>query len=121
MKKKKAPYEGKMYLKKDDEVIVLSGKDKGKRGTVKQTMPEEGKVVGEGVNIVTRHQKPRSTTGRAMVKQQLGEIQMPMGVPVGKVMLVCPKCNKETRISKAVTPAGERVRQCRKCGNLLDG
>ncbi len=79
MKKKKPVFEGKMNLKKGDEVIVLAGKDKGKRGKIIQTVPEEGKVIVDGVNVVTRHQKPRSASSRAMVKQQLGEMQMPTG------------------------------------------
>ncbi len=96
-RKKKPTFEGKMRLRKGDEVIVLAGKDKGKRGKVIQTLPGEGRVIVDGVNVVTRHQKPRSATSRAMVKQQLGEVQMPMGVSVAKVMLICPNCNKETR------------------------
>jgi large subunit ribosomal protein L24 len=121
MKKKKPVYEGKMNLKKGDEVIVLAGKDKGKRGKIIQTVPEQGKVIVEGINVVTRHQKPRSAGSRAMVKQQLGEMQMPLGVTVGKVMLMCPKCNKETRMSRVVGAEGKMVRRCRKCGELVDG
>lgn len=120
MKKKKPVFEGKMNLKKGDEVIVLAGKDKGKRGKIISTIPEEGKVVVEGVNVVTRHQKPRSANTRAMVKQQLGEMQMPLGVGVAKVMLVCPKCNKETRMGRGEASNGKMVRKCHKCGQLLD-
>jgi large subunit ribosomal protein L24 len=121
MKAKKPKFEGKLRLKKGDEVIVLAGKDKGKRGKIIQTMPKEGKVIVDGVNVVTRHRKPRSLSGRAMVRQQLGEMQVPLGVPVSKVMLVCPKCNKETRISRVQSAEGEWVRKCRKCGELVDG
>jgi len=120
MKKKKPVYEGKMNLKKGDEVIVLAGKDKGKRGKVIRTIPEEGRVIVDGVNVVTRHQKPRSSSNRAVVKGQLGEMQMPMGVTVAKVMLVCPKCNKETRMARALATDGKMARSCRKCGQLLD-
>jgi len=121
MKKKKPVYEAKLNLKKKDEVLVLAGKDKGKRGEIKQTIPEEGKVIVEGINVVTRHQKPRSQSSRAMVKQQLGEVQMPMGIAVSKVMLICPKCHKETRPAKVTTESGEHVRKCRKCDQLIDG
>jgi large subunit ribosomal protein L24 len=120
MKKKKPAYEGKMRLKKGDEIIVLSGKDKGSRGTIRQTIPTEGKVVVDGVNIATRHRKPRGTTGRAMVKQQLGEMQIPMGILVGKVMLICPKCNKEARVGSVRGEDGTITRKCRKCGQLID-
>ena len=121
MKTKKPVFEGKMRLKKGDEVIVLSGKDKGKRGKIIQTVPEQGKVIIDGVNIVTRHQKPRGQTSRAMVKQQLGEMQIPLGLPLAKVMLVCPKCNKETRLGRVKTASGDIARKCMKCGEPLDG
>ena len=91
MKKKKPVFEGKLRLKKGDEVIVLAGKDKGKRSKVIQTDPEAGKVIVDGVNVVTRHQKPRGMSSRAMVKGQLGEMQIPMGISVAKVMLGMPE------------------------------
>lgn len=109
-----------MNLKKGDEVIVLSGKDKAKRGKIIQTVPEEGKVIVEGINVVTRHQKPRSASSRAMVKQQLGEMQKPMGISVAKVMLICPKCHKETRMARSAAGDGAMVRSCRKCGEYVD-
>jgi large subunit ribosomal protein L24 len=121
MKKKKPVYEGKMNLRKGDEVIVLNGKDRGKRGKIIQTLPEQGKVIVDGVNVVTRHQKPRSAGSRAMVKQQLGEMQMPMGIGVAKVMLVCPNCNKETRMARVAAADGKLARSCRKCGQVVDG
>lgn len=120
MKKKKPVYEGKMNLKKGDEVIVLSGKDKDKRGKIIRTIPEEGRVIVDGINVVTRHQKPRSAGSRAMVKQQLGEMQMPLGVSVSKVMLVCPKCSKETRPARSAGSDGTMARSCRKCGEFVD-
>jgi large subunit ribosomal protein L24 len=120
MKRKKPKFEGKLNLKKGDEVIVLAGKDKGKRGKVIQTIPEQGRIIVDGVNVVTRHQRPRSAGTRAMVKQQLGEMQMPMGIPLVKVMLVCPKCSKETRMSRVLTTDGDFARRCRKCGELVD-
>ena len=120
MRKKKTVFEGKMNLKKGDEVIVLAGKDKDKRGKIIRTIPEEGKVIVDGINVVTRHQKPRSANSRAMVKQQLGEMQKPMGVSVAKVMLICPKCYKETRAARSAGNDGVMVRSCRKCGEFVD-
>lgn len=120
MKIGKPKFEAKLRLRKGDEVVVLTGKDKGKRGKIIRTLPDEGKVIVDGVNVVTRHQKPRSTTGRAVVKQQLGEMQVPLGVSIAKVMLVCPKCNKETRVGRLRTQEGDLARSCRKCGELLD-
>lgn len=121
MKVGKPKFEGTLRLKKGDEVVMISGRDKGKRGKIIQTVPEDGKVIIDGVNLVTRHQKPRSSTGRAVVKQQLGEMQVPLGVPSAKVMLICPKCNKETRIARVRTQDGDMARSCRKCDELIDG
>jgi large subunit ribosomal protein L24 len=120
VKKRKPVFEGKLRLRKGDEVIVLSGKDKGKRGKIIQTIPEDGKVIVDGVNVVTRHRRPRSSSSRAMIRQQLGEMQVPLGLPVSKVMLVCPKCNKETRMSRTRSPEGGWERTCRKCGEFID-
>ena len=120
MKKKKPVFEGKIKLKKGDEVMVLTGKDKGKQGKILQALPDEGKVIVEGVNIVTRHQKPRSTGSRAMVKGQLGEMKMPMGLSINKVMLICQKCHKETRIARGVGADGKMTRKCQKCGEMID-
>lgn len=116
--KKEPKFEGKMRLKKGDEVLVLSGKSKGKRGKVLETQPERGMVVVEGINVVTKHQKPRSANSRAMVKQQLGEIQTPAPIPVSKVMLMCPSCNKETRLARESSAEGW-VRKCRKCNAVI--
>ncbi|MCL5102696.1 MAG: 50S ribosomal protein L24 [Armatimonadetes bacterium] len=121
MKPKKPVFEGKIRLKKGDEIVVLAGKDKGKHGKIIRTVPEEGKVIVDGVNMATRHRKPRSTGSRAMVKQQLGEMQVPMGMDISKVMLICPKCNKEARLGNATTTDGDKARKCRKCGELVDG
>lgn len=116
----KPVYEAKMRLKKGDEVLILSGKDKGKKGKVLETMPDAGKVRVEGVNLVTKHQKPRSSNSRGMVKQQLGEVQFPMGLPLSKVMLICPKCHKETRVASGKTDDGKNVRKCHKCTEWID-
>ncbi len=121
MKKKKPVFTGKMRIKKNDEVLVLAGKDKGKRGRVVETDPDNGKVRVDGVNIATKHQKPKSTSTRNVAKQQLGEMQVPAAMPISKVMLVCPKCNKETRLASDKTPDGKPVRKCRKCDQFIDG
>lgn len=116
--KKQPKFEGKMRLKKGDEVLVLSGKSKGKRGKILETEPERGTVVVEGVNVVKKHQKPRSANSRAMVKQQLGEIEAPAPIPISKVMLVCPNCQKETRFAREMTAEGA-ARKCRKCNTVI--
>jgi large subunit ribosomal protein L24 len=115
----KPKFEGKIRLKKGDEVVVLSGKDSGKRGKIIQTIPDSGKVIVDGVNVVTKHQRPRRAT-RATPKTQTGLIHAPAPISIGKVMLICPKCSKPTRIASGTTKDGTRTRRCMKCLELID-
>ena len=100
----------KMSIKKDDLVVVLSGKDKGKQGKVLKTEPKSGKVVVEKVNLVSRHTKPRRQG------EEGGIIQKEAPIYASKVMRVCPKCNKPTRAAHKVLADGKKVRICKKCG-----
>ncbi len=99
-----------MSIKKGDTVIVLSGKDKGKKGAVLEAMPESRKVVVEKVNVVSRHTKPRQQG------EQGGIIKKEAPIYACKVMRVCPKCGKPTRPASKVGKDGKRVRVCKKCG-----
>jgi len=119
-KTNKPPYEGKMRIKKNDEVVILAGKDAGKRGKILETIPEEGKVRIEGLNMVTRHRKPQGQSSRAMVKEQLGEMKFAQPMPVGKVMLICPRCAHETRVKATTDQNGKPARMCGKCKELID-
>ena len=98
-----------MKIKKDDKVIVLSGKDKGKEGKVLIADPKGGKVVVEGVNVATKHQKPRQQG------QDGGIIKVETPVYVSKVQLICPKCGKATRVAHKIVN-GKKVRVCKQCG-----
>ena len=98
-----------MNIKKNDTVIVLSGKDKGKTGKVQQTLPASGKVLVEGVNMATCHVRPRKQG------EQGGIIRREAPIYVCKVMRVCPKCNKPTRAAYKLTD-GKKVRVCKLCG-----
>ena len=109
-----------MNVKKGDTIVVLSGKDKGKQGKVIEAMPDKGLVRADGINIAKKHQKSRATTTRAIAQQQSGEITMPAAISAEKVMLVCPKCGKQTRIAKDKTAAGTMARKCKKCGEWID-
>ena len=100
----------KMSIKKDDLVVVLSGKDKGKQGKVLKTEPKSGKVIAEKVNMVSRHTKPRRQG------EEGGIIQKEAPIYACKVMRVCPKCNKPTRSAHKVLADGKKVRICKKCG-----
>ena len=98
-----------MSIRKDDTVVVLSGKDKGKQGKVLAVDPKAGKVVVEGVNVVSRHTKPRRQG------EEGGILKKEAPLYACKVMRVCPKCSKATRPAHKVTANG-KVRVCKKCG-----
>ncbi|MDD3588979.1 MAG: 50S ribosomal protein L24 [Thermoguttaceae bacterium] len=98
-----------MRIKTQDKVVVLSGKDRGKEGKVMAVDREAGKVTVEGVNEVKRHVR------RSQRNMQGGRLSKNMPVPVGKVMFVCPSCNKPTRVGYKFDEAGKKVRFCKKC------
>jgi large subunit ribosomal protein L24 len=103
----------KLNVKKGDTVVVLSGKDKGKQGKIIQAIPKKAQVIVEDVNKVKRHTKP------SLKAPQGGIIQKEMPLNVCKVQLVCPACNKPTRIGhKSVD--GKNLRVCKKCGEVVD-
>ncbi|MBE8950772.1 MAG: 50S ribosomal protein L24 [Quinella sp. 3Q1] len=103
----------KLHVKKGDTVVVLSGKDKGKQGKIISAMPKAGKVVVEGVNKVKRHSKP------SLKVPQGGIVAKEMPLHACKVQLVCPACNKPTRIGhKDVN--GKNSRVCKKCGEVIE-
>ena len=101
-----------MNVKKGDTVVVLSGKDRGKQGKVLGTVPKSTKIVAEGINMVTCHVKPRKQgeTG--------GIVQREAAMYASKVQVVCPKCNKGTRIAHKIEN-GKKTRVCKHCGAEL--
>ena len=103
----------KMHVKKGDTVVVLSGKDKGKQGKIISAMPKKSQVVVEDVNKVKRHTKP------SVKAPQGGILDKEMPLHACKVMLVCPSCNKPTKIGHK-TVDGKNVRICKKCGEIVD-
>ena len=100
----------KMSIKKDDLVVVLSGKDKGKQGKVLEVMPKEGKVIVEGINVVSRHTRPRKQG------EEGGILKKEAAIYACKVQKVCPKCNKATRPAHKMLADGKKVCVCKKCG-----
>ena len=102
-----------MKVKKNDTVLVLTGKDAGKIGKVVTAMPADGKVKVEGVNIQKKSKKARSTKETSAIVEQIGAID------VSNVMVVCPVCNKATRVAYAEVD-GKKSRICKKCGASLD-
>ncbi len=99
----------KVHVKTGDTVVVLSGKDKGKQGKVLQVSPKEGKVIVEGLNVVTKHVKPRRQG------EQGGIVEAEAAMYASKVQLVCPKCGKATRIAHKILDDGSKVRVCKSC------
>ena len=102
----------KIHVKTGDTVVMLSGRDKGKQGKVLAVSPKEGKVIVEGLNIVTKHVKPRSA------QQQGGIVEAEAAMYASKVMAVCPKCGKPTRVAHKFLEDGTKVRVCKNadCG-----
>ena len=98
-----------MNVKKGDTVVVLSGKDKGRQGKVQGTMPKAGKVVVEGVNMVTCHTKPRRQG------EEGGIVRREAALYASKVQVVCPKCGKPTRVAHKIED-GKKSRVCKHCG-----
>ena len=98
-----------MNIKKDDKVVVLSGKDKGKEGKILSADPKAMKVIVEGVNVATKHQKPRKQG------EEGGIIKINTPIYASKVQLVCPKCGKATRVAHKIE-GDKKVRVCKKCG-----
>jgi large subunit ribosomal protein L24 len=101
-----------LHVKKDDTVIVISGDDKGAKGKVLATSPKEGKVIVEGVNMQTKHVKPRKQG------ESGGIIKVEGALYASKVMLYCDKCKTGVRYSTTVED-GKKVRICKKCGAKL--
>ena len=101
----------KVHVKTGDEVIVIQGKDRGKKGKVLQVAPSEGKVIVEGVNIVSKHVKPRK------MGEAGGILKAESALYADKVQLVCPKCGQPTRVGHIVED-GKKFRVCKKasCG-----
>ena len=103
----------KLHVRKGDNVIVLSGKDKGKKGKVLSVMPKSGKVIVECVAMATKHKKPRSQADVGGILHQETPIY------ACKVMHICDKCGQPTRIARKVLDDGSIARVCKKCNEIL--
>jgi large subunit ribosomal protein L24 len=102
-------------IRKNDNVIVTTGKDRGKRGRVLKVLPEKNRLVVEGVNFIKRHTKPnpqRNIKG--------GLVEREAALHASNVQLVCPECGKPTRLGRRVLGDGRKVRICRKCEGVVD-
>jgi large subunit ribosomal protein L24 len=102
-------------IRKNDNVVVMTGKDRGKRGRVLKVLAEKNRLVFEGVNIIKRHTKAnpqRNIMG--------GLVEREAGLHASNVQLVCPECGKPTRLGSRVLGDGRKVRICRKCEGVVD-
>ena len=102
-------------VRKNDNVVVMTGKDRGKKGRVLKVLPEKNRVVVEGVNIIKRHTKPNP---QRQIKGGVVEREAPLHA--SNVQIVCPECGKATRIGRKILGDGRKVRICRKCEGVVD-
>lgn len=103
-----------MKIRREDTVLVISGKDRGKVGKVLRVMPKEERIVVEKVNIIKKHMRAR---GPAL---QGGIIEREAPIHISKVMLLCNKCHRPTRVGFRFIEEGRKVRFCKKCGEIID-
>ena len=97
-------------VKKGDNIIVISGKDRGKQGKIIKVLTKEQRVIVENINLKKKHQRPK-TGGKKGEK-----IEVPRPIPSSTVALICKNCGKPTRIGRRVSPDGKKIRICKKCG-----
>lgn len=108
----------KMRIKRGDQIEVITGKqeNKGKRGEVIRVFPKEGRVVVQGINLRTKHQKQVQSKGKTI---NPGIVKFEVPLDISNVMVVCKKCNKPTRVG--ISRDGDKaIRVCKKCGGLID-
>jgi large subunit ribosomal protein L24 len=103
-----------MNIRTGDTVLVIAGKEKGKRGRVERVIVSRNRIVGEGINTVTRHVRARPGV------RQAGRVQQEAPIHVSNVMLVCTKCNEPTRVRINYLEDGRRVRVCLQCKETID-
>jgi large subunit ribosomal protein L24 len=104
----------KRKIKKDDEVIVLTGRDKGRRGAVKKVLPKEGRVIVDGVNMVQRHVRPSQTEPQGGIQEREASIH------ISNVALIDPSENTQTRVGYKVLDGGRKVRFAKRSGEVID-
>jgi large subunit ribosomal protein L24 len=103
-----------MKIRKNDTVIIIAGKDRGKRGKVRRAFPNEDRVVVEGLNMIKRHSRARGAA------RQAGIIELEAPIHISNVMLLCDKCGKPTRVGFRSMADGKRVRICNSCREVID-
>jgi len=102
------------HVKKDDQVMVMLGKEKGKTGKILRVIPKKERVIVEKVNFVKRHTRPSAQ------RRQGGIIEKEAPLHASNVMIICTKCNSPVRVGRKILEDGGKVRYCKKCGELID-
>lgn len=103
-----------MKIRKNDNVLIVVGKDKGKKGKVRKTIPDKEKVIVEGLNLIKRHSKTKGKT------RQAGIIELEGAIPVSNVMMICNKCNKPARVGYRILEDGNKARYCHNCSEIIE-
>ncbi len=103
-----------MKIRKNDTVLVIAGKDKGKKGKVRFAYPRDGKLLVEGINFIKKHSKAKGQV------KQAGIIELEAPIDISNVMLLCDKCNHPARVGSRTLEDGRRVRICRSCREVID-
>ena len=103
-----------MKIRKDDTVLIIAGKDRGKKGKVRYAHPKDGRLLVEGINMI---KKAARATGRT---RQAGIIEREASINVSNAMLLCNKCNKPARLGFRFLEDGKKVRCCKSCGEVID-
>lgn len=101
-----------MKLKKGDTVLIISGKDRGKKGKVLEALPKEERIVVEGANLRKKHVRPRRMGEKGQI------IELPAPIHISNLKLICPKCGKATRVGYKILE-GKKIRICKKCGQEI--
>jgi large subunit ribosomal protein L24 len=101
-----------MKIHKGDQVLIISGKHRGKKGKILRVFPKERRVTVEGINLVTKHQGPKKTRDKGQI------VEMPSPIDVSNAKLICPKCGKATRLGSKVIN-NKKYRICKKCGKEI--
>ena len=103
-----------MKIRKNDTVLIIKGKERGKKGKVRKALPKENKLIIDGLNMIKRHSR---TSGQA---RQAGIIELEAPINVANVIFVCNKCGKPARIGHRILEDGKKVRVCRVCSEVID-
>lgn len=103
-----------MKIRKNDNVLITVGKDKGKKGKVRKALPDKERVIVEGLNLIKRHSKTKGKT------RQAGIIELEGPVHVSNVMVICNKCNKPVKVGVRILEDGKKARYCRNCSEIID-